>query len=51
MKITQYTYSLDAGAVRRGLLRHLACPPPGSGHVPHPLAVTEARRGSGYADI
>ena len=32
----------DAGAVRRGLLRHLASPPPGSGHhVPHPLAVAE----------
>jgi len=28
----------DAGAVRRGLLRHLASPPPGFGHVPHPLA-------------
>src|ERR1039457_5075863 len=31
----------DAGAVRRGLLRHLASPPPGFGHVPHPLAVAE----------
>jgi len=31
----------DAGAVRRGLLRHLATPPPGFGHVPHPLAVAE----------
>ena len=30
-----------AGAVRRGLLRHLASPPPGFGHVPHPLAVAE----------
>lgn len=29
----------DAGAVRRGLLRHLASPPPGFGHVPQPLAV------------
>jgi hypothetical protein len=28
----------DAGAVRRGLLRHLASPPPGFGHVPHPFA-------------
>ena len=26
---------------RRGLLRHLASPPPGFGHVPHPLAVAE----------
>jgi ketosteroid isomerase-like protein len=33
--------SLDVGAVRRGLLRHLASPPPGFGHVPHPLAVAE----------
>ena len=31
----------DAGAVRRGLLRHLASPPPGFGHVPQPLAVAE----------
>ncbi len=31
----------DAGAVRRGLLRHLASPPPGFGHFPHPLAVAE----------
>ena len=31
----------DAGAVRRGLLRHLGSPPPGFGHVPHPLAVAE----------
>jgi hypothetical protein len=38
----------DAGAVRRGLLRHLASPPPG---FPHPLAGRRARRGSGYADI
>ncbi len=30
-----------AGAGRRGLLRHLAGPPPGFGHVPHPLAVAE----------
>jgi hypothetical protein len=26
---------------QRGLLRHLAGPPPGFGHVPHPLAVVE----------
>jgi hypothetical protein len=31
----------DAGAVRRGLLRHLASPPPGFGHFPHPRAVAE----------
>jgi hypothetical protein len=31
----------DAGAVRRGLLRHLASPPPGFGHFPDPLAVAE----------
>jgi len=31
----------DAGAVRRGLLRHLAGPSSGFGHVPHPLAVAE----------
>ncbi len=35
------TYDADAGAVRRGLLRHLASRPPGFGHVPHPLAVAE----------
>jgi len=31
----------DAGAVRRGLLRHLASPSPGFGHGPPPLAVAE----------
>ena len=30
-----------AGAVRRGLLRHLASPLLGFGHVPHPLAVAQ----------
>jgi ketosteroid isomerase-like protein len=30
-----------AGAVRRGLLRHLASPPPGFAHFPHPLSVAE----------
>jgi ketosteroid isomerase-like protein len=39
----------DAGAVRRGLLRHLASPPPGFGHVPHPLAVAEHDAASAVA--
>jgi hypothetical protein len=32
---------VPAGAARRGLLRHLASPPPGFGYVPHPLAVAK----------
>ena len=34
----------DAGAVRRGLLRHLASPPPGFGHAPQPLASPSTTR-------
>jgi hypothetical protein len=41
----------DAGAVRRGLLRHLASPPPGFGHVPLPLALAEHDAAPGYADV
>jgi hypothetical protein len=32
---------------QRGLLRHLAGPPPGFGHVPHPLCGRRTRRGAG----
>lgn len=39
-KITQYMYQ-QLPEQSRGLLRHLASPPPGFGHVPHPLAVAE----------
>ena len=39
-KITQYMYQ-QLPEQSRGLLRHLAGPPPGFGHVPHPLAVAE----------
>src|SRR5450755_429791 len=34
----------DAGAVRRGLLRHLASPPPDFGHAPQPLASPSTTR-------
>src|SRR5208282_71254 len=37
-KITQYMYQ-QLSEQSRGLLRYLASPPPGFGHVPHPIAV------------
>jgi hypothetical protein len=45
------TADVGAAVSRRGLLRHLASPPPGSGYVPHPVAGRRARHSSGYADV
>jgi hypothetical protein len=39
-KITQYMYQ-QLPEQSRGLLRHLASPPAGFGHVPHPFGVAE----------
>jgi hypothetical protein len=40
-QLEDHAVHVPAGAARRGLLRHRAIPPPGFGHVPHPLAVAE----------
>ena len=36
-----FAWTFSCRSSQRGLLRHLASPPPGFGHVPHPLAVAE----------